>query len=94
MRLDAHGRPLDTVALPIAPNSLGRQATERRYPDVVWYEDAFWVVWQEYRGSGVRDGYGRRVRPTARLSMPFPFGSRRRPPARIGREFARVEPIC
>ncbi|MBP7829700.1 MAG: hypothetical protein KA248_07265 [Kiritimatiellae bacterium] len=73
MRLDAQGRPLDPVALPIAPNGVGYAATERRYPTVAWFQDAFWVVWQEYRGSGLREGYGRRVAPDGTFVDVAPF---------------------
>ncbi|HOW97117.1 MAG TPA: hypothetical protein P5567_13650 [Kiritimatiellia bacterium] len=73
MRLDAQGRPLDTVALLIAPNSVGAYATERRYPAVMWFQDAFWVIWQEHRGSGPREGLGRRMYPDGRFADTTPF---------------------
>ena len=74
MRMDAQGRPLDAAALALAPNSVGAGATERRYPAVSWFQDAFWVVWQEYRGSGPREGWGRRFYPDGSFvdANPFP----------------------
>lgn len=73
LRLDALGQPLDPVAVPIAPAGDGAHATVRRYPAATWFRDAFWIVWEEYRGSGCREGFGRRLYPDGRFADPAGF---------------------
>ncbi len=73
MRLDSDGNLLDPVAIAVGANVVGHVATERRWPSVAWFNDCFVVAWQEYAGSGVRNGYGCRVSPDGILLDPAPF---------------------
>lgn len=73
LRLDALGQPLDPLAFPIAPSGDGAHATVRRYPAATWFRDAFWTAWEEYRGSGCREGFGRRLYPDGRFADPASF---------------------